>query len=162
MAIKYKKIMSFLFIAYILLLIELTLIGSVFGRRISFDAVFNWQILNENFRELTNFTPFSTIEPLIRSIRSGHEKSAIFIANIVINIVLFMPFSIFLPYFFKKQRNILVFFLTISIINIVIEILQFVFSTGSCDIDDYILNICGAMVVYLFPFFHYLHKKLKR
>jgi glycopeptide antibiotics resistance protein len=40
------------------------------------------------------------------------------------------------------------FLLFISLTVIVVEVLQIVFLTGSADIDDFILNVGGAMAAY--------------
>ncbi|MBQ3561723.1 MAG: VanZ family protein, partial [Oscillospiraceae bacterium] len=39
--------------------------------------------------------------------------------------------------------------LTCSVIVIAVELLQFITLAGSCDIDDLILNVSGAFLVYL-------------
>ena len=41
------------------------------------------------------------------------------------------------------------FFITMIIVVLLIEGLQFVTLSGSCDIDDLILNVFGALILYL-------------
>ena len=68
--------------------------------------------------------------------------------NLLGNIVACMPFAFFLPLLFKKQNNLKRFALTMIIIVLTIELLQFVTLSGSCDIDDIILNVSGAIIMY--------------
>ena len=50
--------------------------------------------------------------------------------------------------FTKQIIWIVVSIITMLIMVIFIEILQFVLLTGSCDIDDVILNVLGACIAY--------------
>lgn len=59
-----------------------------------------------------------------------------------------MPFAFFLPLLFKKQNNFKTFLLTMICIVIGIELLQFITMSGSCDIDDVILNVSGSLIMY--------------
>ena len=61
-----------------------------------------------------------------------------------------MPLGILLPLNFEKQRRTEIFLLTCVSIVAAVEILQFVTLSGSCDIDDLILNVSGAFLIYLF------------
>jgi glycopeptide antibiotics resistance protein len=49
---------------------------------------------------------------------------------------------------FKSMRKYYKFFITMIIIVVIIELLQFITMSGSCDIDDLILNVFGASVIY--------------
>ena len=59
-----------------------------------------------------------------------------------------MPFAFFLPLLFKKQNNFKTFLLTMICIVTGIELLQFITMSGSCDIDDVILNVSGSLIMY--------------
>ena len=48
-----------------------------------------------------------------------------------------------------KIKNCGIFALILSIVIVIIEILQYLFRVGSADIDDVILNVTGAVIVYL-------------
>ena len=65
------------------------------------------------------------------------------------NIIACMPFAFFLPLLFKKQNNLKVFTLTMILIVLIIELLQFITLSGSFDIDDLILNVLGAVILFL-------------
>ena len=61
-----------------------------------------------------------------------------------------MPLPLFVCMFFKKFNSGLKIFIIVLISVIAIELLQFLFLTGSSDIDDVILNTSGAMLFYYF------------
>lgn len=86
-----------------------------------------------------NLKPFLTIQELL----DYATKEAIF-NNIVMNIVLFMPFGFFLYLIMRKE-------LLVSIIgmffSIFIETLQYIFPIGrTTNIDDVILNVSGTII----------------
>ena len=72
-----------------------------------------------------------------------------FLMNIAGNFVLFMPFSFFLPIFYKKQNNFLIFFFTVALTSATAEVLQVLFMMGTGDIDDLIMNTVGACVLFV-------------
>ena len=59
-----------------------------------------------------------------------------------------MPFAFFLPRLFRKENKIKTFLITMFIIVSIIEITQFITLSGTFDIDDYILNISGAYLMF--------------
>ena len=59
-----------------------------------------------------------------------------------------MPFAFFLPILLKKQKKFKNFLVTMLCIVIGIELLQFITMSGCCDIDDVILNVVGALVMF--------------
>ena len=61
--------------------------------------------------------------------------------------------------FFLFGRKSSVYFITASLLIIGVEILQVLTMSGSGDIDDYILNIVGSMVMY---FIVKLYRKVKK
>lgn len=65
------------------------------------------------------------------------------------NIILFIPYGIFLSTLFKRAnlKNIIIYGFIASFI---IEISQFLLKRGILDIDDMILNILGVIIGYLF------------
>ena len=71
------------------------------------------------------------------------------IQNIVGNLLAFMPLSFYLPYFFHKMLDIKRFIITVSGLIITVELLQFILKVGSLDIDDFILNIIGALIGFI-------------
>lgn len=65
--------------------------------------------------------------------------------NIYGNILLFVPFGVYLQIFFVKQK-IWKGILTGAGVSVALEIIQLIFGLGATDIDDVILNTAGAIV----------------
>ena len=137
-------LLIFLFIEYMFLLIVLTLFAPAYGRGTS--NIFNLpkaDILNY-IKEYSNLIPFKTIINYIR-----YDNLKFILINIFGNLIAFMPLGLFLPLIFKKINSLLKFTISVTLIIIFIEIMQMVLLTGSMDIDDLILNLSGALMVYL-------------
>ena len=137
------------FCLYIVFLLSLTLFDTYFNRNginiFSLDKDMVKEYMNSSF----NIIPFKTIKLYFNSYNGGYLSKSLFLYNIIGNLCALMPLSFFLPLLFKKQNNILIFILTIILIVIGIESMQFLTLSGSCDIDDLILNLSGSLVLYL-------------
>lgn len=135
------------FILYIILLLTLTLFDPMYGR--SFSIV-NWskELFNKYINNSFNIIPFHTIIDYISKFNSLYDTKTIMV-NLLGNLIALMPMAIFLPLLFKKPKKLKNFLLTIVIIVLGIEIVQFLTLTGSCDIDDIILNVTGAIIAYI-------------
>ena len=92
----------------------------------------------------------------------GLINTKAFIANIIGNICAFMPCGLFLPLIFKKMNNYYRFLLDMIFMVIIIELLQFVTMSGSCDIDDLILNVLGASIVYFIVKIKFVNKYIRK
>ena len=142
-----KKNLWIFFILYLVLLITLTLFDPMWGRNgltftnWSFDG-FKYYLDNS-----TNFIPFKTIVLYIREFDSLYSTSSIMF-NLFGNVIALMPMGFFLPLLFEKQNNFKRFFKTIILFVLGIEITQLLTISGSCDIDDIILNTLGAVIIY--------------
>ena len=74
---------------------------------------------------------------------------ALFLINIVGNMVAFMPFGFFLPIISRRSRK---WYNTVSfglIFSLILETLQLIFKVGSFDVDDMLLNTVGAGLGFL-------------
>ena len=130
-----------IFIIYIITLIQLTLFDSDYGR--AGLNIFDWSKENlEVYLENNNLIPFKTISLYI----SRQDRVAII--NLLGNLIAFAPMGIFLPLLFKKQTKLQNFILTNIAIILAIESLQFLSLSGHFDIDDLILNLLGALIIY--------------
>lgn len=134
---------------YIVFLLSLTLFDTYFNRNginiFSLDKDMVKEYMNSSF----NIIPLKTIKLYFNGYNGGYLSKSLFLYNIIGNLCALMPLSFFLPLLFKKQNNILIFILTIILIVIGIESMQFLTLSGSCDIDDLILNLSGSLVLYL-------------
>ena len=138
------------FVLYLILLSSLLFIDRSFLR----DVVYT-----EGFfayaKDHLNLIPFRTILLYIRGTLSGALVFSDLVVNLFGNIAAFMPFGFFLPKLFPDLRQKKSFILTMIGIIGAIEIMQFVLRTGVCDIDDLLLNLLGAYLV-----FKFLNKRL--
>lgn len=136
------------FALYIVMLLNLTLFDEYFGRTgiamISNNTSTIRKYLTENF----NIVPFATINNYIIALKNHNLTITSFIYNIFGNLLAFSPFAFFLPRLFKSIDKIYKFIILTSIFIISIETLQMFTQSGSFDIDDYILNILGSLIVY--------------
>lgn len=150
---KHKKIpfkinIAICFILYIILLSTLTLFDDYFRRGPITIVSWNREMVKNYLNTSFNIIPFKTITMYISKYVSGYFSTKIFLYNIIGNIVALMPFAFFLPLIFKKQNKFKTFFITMIIVVALIEGLQFITLSGSCDIDDFILNVGGACLLY--------------
>jgi glycopeptide antibiotics resistance protein len=90
-----------------------------------------------------NFTPFKTIVPLL----SGRTNHLIATVNLLGNIVPFIPVGFLAPLVFwgmTWQKSLV---LAIAV-GLAMEGMEVMFHVGIFDIDDILLNACGAMIGY--------------
>ena len=84
------------------------------------------------------------------------------LANILGNVVLFVPFGVFLPLLWKRMQKAWKAILTGTLSIVVVEACQLLSLRGRCDIDDLLLNVLGIMVGYgLWRATHRTRKKKK-
>ncbi len=151
------------FLIYVVTICTLTLFDEIFGRQGFVIIKWNKNLLDLYIKYSFNIIPFKTINLYIAGYLNGFVSFKNFSVNIIGNLCAFMPFSIFLPLMFNSMNKYLNFLITMIIIVVVIELLQFATISGSCDIDDLILNIFGASVIYFITkikcinkFIHYM------
>lgn len=140
------------FVLFYGLLITLTLFDPMWGR--NGLSIFNWsqddfsKYFNYYVESSVNLIPFKTIIGYIKDIFTSLLDTSNIFANLLGNLVCMMPFAFFIPMLFKKINNTKKFILTILCITLGIELIQFITFSGSCDIDDIILNTLGAFIMY--------------
>src|SRR5690606_38936395 len=86
------------------------------------------------------------ISTYITAMFDGSLNLNIAIKNLFGNLIMFLPMGIYLPYYIKKLNKVGKFTLSMIILLFVIEATQLVTRRGSFDMDDFILNIVGALV----------------
>ena len=141
--IKIKKFCTItLFCMYCISLISILFLKNEYRL---IDTTYNINPFSREHFETVNIIPFKTIVDFF-----NNWNIKVFILNIGVNILLFMPMGIFIPSLFKKNiKNLRQFILIIIVISLIVEILQFITFRGSADIDDIILNVFGAVISYL-------------
>lgn len=143
-----KKTAIWLFCIYTFIVIDYTLISDSFGRNISNIFWADKATVFDYFSNKTNIIPFATVRLFLNAYRDANLQGYVVVENILGNLFVLMPFAVFVPYLFKRVNTFLKFSIIISLISLSIEFLQIVFLTGSADIDDFILNVSGAVIAY--------------
>ncbi len=147
-------------IFYLVLIITLTLFDPLWGRNGLTITKWTKEILDNYINHSLNLIPFATIRRFISEFNTLYPARTI-IYNLLGNFVCMMPLSLLLPLLFKKQNKWYIFLLTITIFVLGIEITQFITLSGSCDIDDLILNVLGAFIFYSILKIKTLHNFLR-
>ena len=131
---------------YLLLLVTLTLFDSIWGRNgvNLVNANINYK---QYFENTVNLVPFKTIMMYFKQFDSMYDTRTVLL-NLLGNIIALMPMAFFLPLLFKKQNKFRNFLLTTTGIILLIEVLQLITSSGRFDVDDLILNLSGALILY--------------
>ncbi len=144
-----RALMLFFALLYLYMLVNLTLLDKSMGRtHLLGDVTENAR--EYYMREFVNLKPFQSIYKVyILGFLKGYVNTYYMVLNLLGNICVFMPLAFFLPTFFRAQRRWYVFLPTVTLSVALVEALQFAFMVGSCDIDDLILNVFGAMLFYL-------------
>ena len=150
------------FLIYIFLVFSLTLFDDIYNRNglvlIDWDKELLKRYLDTSF----NIVPFKTIKLFINGYINGFVSIKSFCINILGNLFAFMPCALFIPILFKKINKYYKFLIILIISVVIIEILQFITMSGSCDIDDLILNITGATVAYYILKIKFINKIINR
>ena len=151
------------FILYIGLLLNFTLFDPMFARRGTGNAVFSDPNLFKNYMTNSfNIIPFSTILMYFNSYLSHEMNFSVIITNIFGNLIALTPMALFLPMLIKKCNKTVLFVIITAIFVIAIELLQLIFVSGSCDIDDLILNVSGAVIAYALLHIKSLNKLIQK
>ncbi len=115
-----------LFIMYVAILLKLTVFRSGFGKNDYFSGKLNLELF-------TNYIPM---------IVDGRWFDFVYL--FFGNIVWFIPWGLFFRVFLKQPAWISVF--SGTLLSLLIETSQFVFSVGDAEIDDVILNTIGTVI----------------
>ena len=150
------------FLIYTVTIFSLTLFDEIYGRQGLIIIDWDKTLLNNYLTNSFNLKPFHTIHLFTKGYMDGIVSFKNFSINVIGNLTAFMPYGLFLPLIFKSMRKYYKFLIAMILIVVVIELLQFVTMSGSCDIDDLILNVVGASIIYLITRFklinNFIHK----
>ncbi|WP_430787344.1 VanZ family protein [Virgibacillus flavescens] len=127
------------FIIYCLLLLYLLFFGS--RARIMSDLT-----LLEYIKSSSNFVPFKTIRSYFLVMFQGSMNAEIPIINLFGNVAAFLPMGIYLPFMINKLNNLGRFIMGMFVLLFFIETAKVVTRRGSFDVDDFILNMFGALI----------------
>lgn len=136
------------FIIYTVTIITLTLFDEIFGRNGIVLVDWNKELLDTYMKYSFNIIPFSTIKLFVNGYINGYVNFKNFAINIFGNLFALMPYGMFIPLIFNKINKYYKFLIMMIVLVVAIELLQFITLSGSCDIDDLILNVMGASIIY--------------
>ena len=85
----------------------------------------------------------------------------LFIWNVIGNILVFIPFGVFIPTLFLRCKNILLTVILTLQMSLTVELIQLVTQVGSFDVDDLLLNTIGGFCGYIIWFIFQIVKKLQ-
>lgn len=107
---------------------------------------YNWYCV-ESFK-LTHYFPMNLVpfRTIIGYLKDFPGETAV--VNLFAYIVLFSPLGFLLPFAYQKFTSLKRFLVTACIIAVCCEVLQLITFTGTLDIDDCILAVCGCLIGY--------------
>ena len=97
--------------------------------------------------DMVNLEPLRTVKNYLLAYGYGNISLRLVVLNLAGNLIAFAPMGVFLPALFRWQRSIFFFTASLTLSITAVEVLQVYTGTGSCDVDDLILNLAGALLV---------------
>ena len=141
---KYRWILWVIFGIYIIIFLYATLFGHRSG------SFYSDMTIGDYIARSVNLVPFKTISLYIKWIFDGNRyNNYIPLTNLGVNLILLFPMGFFLPNLFDRLRNFIAYLSTNILILALIETIQLITRRGSFDVDDFILNILGAIIGFL-------------
>lgn len=139
-----------MFALYVHLLAVFTVLDPLLGR--GYGAVYhNIENITRSVYDANylNLTPFdSIINVYFANILRFGANSLDYALNFIGNVFAYMPMSFFLPMLFEKAKKWWVYTLSLLVTVAAVEAIQYVQMAGSCDVDDIILSVGGAVAVF--------------
>ena len=117
----------------------------LFGQRLGTQ---DYGSYTQQLADNLNLEPLKTVRlylHLLEGSQSAYLVRHAFV-NLVGNVVMFVPLGYLLCGVYPKQRNFFFFLLCVTAMILVVEGVQYVTLLGSCDVDDLILNLAGAIM----------------
>lgn len=130
----------FLFVLYAAALAKVLLIRNG-------SWAFFWTVSNA-WKDV-NFIPFHTIaEYLTTAEQKGLAGFGQMLANLLGNLLLFVPMGYLLPILSRKCQSLRRVVLISALCSLSVEVLQFFLQVGHSDIDDFLINTLGGLCGY--------------
>lgn len=139
-----KVLTSLLLLLYLLILVKQILIKFLPLQIVIEHLTFNFE--GEMYWGNHNFIPFKTISHYL--ISESDMSLSIRVANLIGNIIGFMPFGFLMPVLSKRFLNLKMIVLSTFCLSLVFELTQLIFRFGNFDVDDLILNTFGGVLGY--------------
>ena len=94
--------------------------------------------------------PFKTILTTLTLVITKVQPLSLIFDYIIIDLILFTPYSLFIPYLYDERFKLKKFIFTFFTIITIKEIFQLITGNGVLNIDDIFLNFLGLVLAYLF------------
>lgn len=144
-----RRVLWLCFALYLHLILTFTLFDPGFGRNFLSILTATPEDRAYYLTWYVNLTPFETIRTIyINGFRNGYITERYLLLNLAGNLFAFAPFAFFLPQLWQKMDRFLKFLPLILAIVITVELCQLALMCGSCDVDDVLLNVSGAVALY--------------
>ena len=127
-----------LFLYYIWVLLNVLFFDNAFGRGFGHTSL-----------DMVNLEPLRTVKNYLLAYGYDNISLRLVVLNLAGNLIAFAPMGVFLPARFRWQRSIFFFTASLTLSITAVEVLQVYTGTGSCDVDDLILNLAGALLVFI-------------
>jgi len=114
-----------------------------------FDNAFGRGFHRHPTLEAVNLEPFRTVKNYLLAYHNHNIALRFVVINIAGNLAAFAPMGFFLPALYRWQRSIFFFTATLLLGITSVEVGQVYTGAGSCDVDDLILNLAGALIVFI-------------
>lgn len=144
MKVNIKFLMKLLFGVYVLFLLYLLFLKGIRIRDSRINAIQDFGFWGA-VRNCMNLVPFRTIASYANRLEQFSIRDFAF-QNLAGNVLLFLPWGVFAPYFWEKQRKFLKFFIISVLMIFCVEVIQILTFLGSFDVDDLLLNIIGCCI----------------
>ena len=135
-----RKWMKFCFVLYILFLIKVIIFKYPYEQLAAIVQTWQRDVILEGLGT-ANFVPFKTIKMYIK-----YADRLNSFENLAGNILAFVPFGILFPIIRKRKSGLLDVFANALVLVLGIEVFQLFSAFGAFDVDDILLNCCGAIL----------------
>ena len=140
-----KTTMICTFVVYLITYFGFLFLIKAYSNHDLFSFTYNRNWLKDS---LPGLIPFKTTAKMIYETLFGNRHFSRTLIDIGGNMLSLVPFAFFLPAMFKNMRHFDSFLPTIVFISVATEIFQGMFGLGSCMIDDFILGVGTACLVF--------------
>ncbi|MBO5728013.1 MAG: VanZ family protein [Oscillospiraceae bacterium] len=130
----YRGALTVLLVYYLIIVGGLLLFGGLFH-------------LDRAWGGAVNLEPFYTIRRFVVHYRRTGSLSSL--SNLLGNIAVLAPLGVLLPVLYRPMRRFWLFIPLMAAVAVGIEAFQWRTGLGVADVDDSILNFCGAIISYI-------------
>ncbi len=131
---RFRIVCNILFFIYLVVLFYFLFFAEIAGR-MDADRTYHYNLVL--FKEIGRFLRY-------RHLLGWYPVCA----NLLGNILIFVPFGMLVPMLSKKYKRFWCVALLSFELSLAVELIQLLTKVGSCDVDDMLLNTIGGMLGY--------------